>query len=84
MTLDEDERGHLLKELQYMKSRLDKICQVVSDVELFIEVGGHVRLNPVAPADDEETCVNEVHLISSGISKCFEQIRTLRHVMPDM
>lgn len=83
VVLDEDERGLLLEELQYMKLRLSKICQVVSDVELFIEVGGYVRLNPVAPAGDEETCMNEVQLISAGISKCVEQIRTLRHVMPE-
>ena len=69
VTLDEDERGHLLKELQYMKSRLDKICQVVSDVELFIEA---VRLNPVA-ADDERRASTKFILFPQASVNAFNR-----------
>ena len=83
MTLDEDERGLVHEELEYMKAHLSKICSIMGDVKLFIEIDGRVRLSGKAPGENGETCAGDIAVIAQGIDKCTEQIRTLDHVLPN-
>ena len=83
VTLDEDERGLVHEELEYMKAHLSKICSIMGDVKLFIEIDGRVRLSAKAPGENGETCAGDIAVIAQGIDKCTEQIRTLDHVLPN-
>ena len=73
-TLTKEQRGEVYSGLKYLNSHVNKICEIVGDVNLLVEVDGNVRIADLAPSEDGMTCRDHTAEISLGIERCMESI----------